>query len=181
VPSTSRVPSLRLSLRRGDLAGLWIVVVTTVAASAAVASSAMGAGAPWLWGTGAGILVLIPGLFRTQWFELGIWVWNGCVRHIAAVLRRYVLAVGYYTILAALGTTKCSFDFAATQRRESMWMPRRPQTPPGEEERHHGLLSAATAPGRAWVIVLFPLVFLLDLLRDEQQDSIPPSSTYTLF
>ena len=48
-------------------------------------------------------------------------------------------------------------------------------------ERDHGLDAFAQAPGNGWAVTLLPIVFLLTLLRDDEQQNALPGSTYTLY
>ena len=190
MPSTNPLPSLTLSFRRADMAGFWILGTTILSLSLGLASAALGAQAPWAWGAAGGACLLVPGLFWRQWFETGVWVWNGSMRRAAAALRTCTLVVCYYTLFAALGRSGSSLELLLRQPDASRWAPLKRGSPwignegsPASDrvEWYQGLYTCARTTGNGWVVCLLPIVLLLILLRDEQQESALPSSTYTLY
>lgn len=184
------LPSLRLSYRRAEVAGLWIVATFVIALAVRAAAMVMDAPAPWAWGAAIAAILVLPGVVWPAWFEGGVWFWNGSVRHLAIWLRRYVLGVCYYVVIAAVGDRGAApAGLPATDGR-SWWIPR-----PGFGGTSPVRIDDETAPsgwwqalrrstasqGNAWTIALLPALALLVLLRDEQQDTAPPVSTYTLY
>jgi hypothetical protein len=186
--SIDPLPSLRLSYRRADVAAFWMVSTTLVFAGAAAIANAIGAAYPLAWGGTAGALMLLPGLLGSRWFEAGIWVWNGVNRRSAAYVRRYVSAVCYYTLFAAVGRSGGALAPAAGAPHASGWSARPDRGRHGNVERtsnrlqwYGSILATARNRRNAWVLWLAPVVFLLALFRDEFLESAPPSSTYTLY
>ena len=111
-----------------------------------------------------------------------------------AALRGYVLKVGYYLLFGAVSRTGSSLDLRLGTSEVSRWIPRsatidrrcarsaiggRRRTPAGVARCSRDA-SSRTA-GKAWTVCLMPVMLLLLVLRDEAQESAPPSSTYTLF
>jgi hypothetical protein len=101
-----------------------------------------------------------------------------------------VLKVSFYVLFGALGRTGSSLDIAARTSEVSRWIPRSPYDPATGERGPladaggwwgEGLLAFARRPGKTWVVCLLPVVWLLIVLRDERQESAPPSGTYTLY
>lgn len=182
------MPSLRLSYRRADVSGFWILGSALLSVLLGTAASASGADAPWAWAATGAAGVLLPGAFWRPWFQTGIWVWNGVMRRSGGWLRRYVSAVCYYTVFAAIGRSGSALDLLPPQPRSSRWTPRpdsrsghEPRTDSGGVQWYRGLLACARNPGNAWMVFLLPSVFLLVLFRDEFLESAPPASTYTLY
>jgi hypothetical protein len=188
VPSTSPLASLTISFRRAEMTAFWILTTAIVSVALGLASAAFGGRAPWAWGA-AGLSLLLPGLVWPQWFEFGIRVWNKSVRLTAAVLRKYVLKVVYYVLFGAVSRTGSSLDLELRATEVSRWIPRAEDysafhDDPSlgtREERAHGLNTLPRRPGQAWRVCLQPALLLLKLLRDEAQESVPSSSTYTLY
>jgi hypothetical protein len=160
------------------MTGFWILGAAALASSTALVFAVLGVPAPAGWGAAAGTAVLLPGLFWRPWFETGVKAWNKSVRVIAPALRTYVL-------LARSGS---SLD-ARFREGESKWSPKAARLPstvadqafPVLEPLHRGLYVWARSTRSEWMILLVPMVFLLNLLTEEAQDSAPPSSTYTLY
>lgn len=189
MPSTEPRPSLRLSYRRADVAGFWILSTTALALSLVSMAAALGSQTPWAWGAAGGAVLLLPRLVWPPWFDTGIRAWNGLARRSTAALRTYVLKVCYHTLFAAVGRSGSALELLLPQASASRWIRRdRSVSSPDAALRdqdgtqwYHGLLACARTTGNRWVVCLLPLVLLLILLRDEQQESVPPGSTYTLY
>lgn len=191
MPSTSGASSLLIPLRRAYLTAFWLVAVAGVAAAAALAAAVSGSERPWAWGAGAGALMVLPRAVLPAWFETAVRAWNAGVRLTAGGLRRYVLWVSYHTIFAALGMAGAAAGVDKPPAGRSGWMPpggdlRDPldprRSPPAPLRGQHDLRAYARGPAHArWALVLVPIGWLLNVLRDERQDSVPPSSTYTLY
>jgi hypothetical protein len=141
------------------------------------------AGAPWPWGCGAAIAAtfIAPACFNDGWLDNGVWFWNGAVRRINAWLRRYVIAVAYYGLIVPLGWIGVPGAAADADGRRH-WRPvdasGRHRTDAGTR---HDLAAFCRTSGHAWALCLMPVISLLLVLREEQQESAPSSSTYTLY
>jgi len=170
------------------MTAFWILATGALTGVLGLSAAALGLRAPWAWGT-AGVCVMLPGLVWTPWFELGVRAWNKGVRLSTAALRAYVLRVCYYLLFGAVSRAGSSLDLVLGQEK-SRWVP----YPRSEQEsrdalaaergtggRNHGLVAFAGRPGNAWEIFLLPVVLLLRLLREGQQESAPSASSYTLY
>ena len=54
--------ALTLSYRRAEVAGFWILGTVVVWLSIGLTAAAVGARAPWAWGTTAAMALVLPGL-----------------------------------------------------------------------------------------------------------------------
>jgi hypothetical protein len=190
VPSIDRRPPLTISFRRAEVVGFWILGLAVLSLSIGLAAAGVGAQVPWAWGVGAAAALILPGVVWRPWFEAGVWVWNGSVHRAAAALRTCLLVVCYYILFLAVGRSISSLDPAGHERGSSGWLVRNRNAPhwgdaiPSVTDSRAGdrlLGSFVRIPGNRWAITLFPFVFFLRLLRDEQQENVVPSSTYTLY
>jgi hypothetical protein len=181
---------LTISFRRAEVVGFWILGPAVLSLSIGLAAAGVGAQAPWAWGVGAAVALILPGVAWRPWFEAGVWAWNGCVRRAAAVLSKCLLAVCYYILFVAVGRSISSLDSAGHECGSSGWLLRSRNAShwgdaiPSLADSRAGdrlLGSFVQMPGNRWAITLLPLVFFLDLLRDEHQENVVPSSTYTLY
>jgi hypothetical protein len=179
---------LILPCRRAYVVALWTMVIGIVAGATAVISVAATGSIEWEWVGAAAVGLVLPRAAFAAWFETGIRCWNGGVRRFAAVLRRYVLWVCYYTIITAVGRGSAAPPRA--MRAGTAWRSRGPNgerplaaavfaNPPARW--HQNLRLYARMMGNRWVLLLSPVVLLLDVLRDDAQDAAPPGSTYTLY
>jgi hypothetical protein len=189
VLSTRSAPPLTIAFRRADVRAFWIL--STAACSLALGGGAwlLGAAAPRIWAAG-GLAVLLPGLVRPEWFNLGIRAWNKGVRISRAALRAYVLKVVYYLLFAPLGWGGSALELRLGQSEISRWISRAGHKKSfGDCDRlpgaggwwGHELLMSARSLNTAWQICLMPAVLLLLLLRDETAENTVPSNTYTLY
>jgi hypothetical protein len=183
-------PPLTISFRRAEVVGFWILGPAVLSLSIGLAAVGVGAQAPWAWAAGVAAALILPGVAWRPWFEAGVWAWNGSVRRAAAVLRMCLLAVCYYILFVAVGRSVSSLDPAWHDRGSSGWLLRGRNAPHGGDaitslaDSRAGdrlLRSFVRTPGNRWAITLLPLMFFLRLLRDEQQENVVPSSTYTLY
>jgi hypothetical protein len=185
VRSIEAMPSVRLSYRRAEVVPFWILGTVVASLSLGLVSAFFGSATPSAWAAAGGAGLLLPGLFWTPWWQNGIWVWNGVLRRSAIALRRYVLAVCYYTVFAAVSRVSPRLDLVPPQTGASGWRgsrhERAVQPVPDLVEWYHGLHACAKNPGNAWIWCLLPPLFLLILLREEHLESVPPGSTYTLY
>jgi hypothetical protein len=184
--SIDAVPSLRLSYRRADVVAFWLLGVGLLFAVVFIAAAARGAASPLMWAAAAAVGALLPGLVRRRWFETGIWVWNGVIRRTSIVIRRYVSAVTYFSVIAAARLAGSALDLPALGTTRSGWLPRSRDIDDEttRADRIGWCGSVAVCVGRPeyrWALCLLPAVFLLLLFRDEFADSAPPSATYTLY
>ena len=179
--------SLSLPLRRTYVAVFWALVVAVVAIGAGIMAAAAGAPMPWGW-SGAGVLfLLLPRAVSPVWFETCVRAWNAGTRLVSRALRRYILFVCYHTVFRALAFGEGQEALAPAPPADgSMWRRR---------ENNSWLESAAAPPalwtdglwtygrvsGSRWTLVLFPILHLLNVLREEGHDRAPSSSTYTLY
>jgi hypothetical protein len=168
-----------VSYRRAEVAGFWIASTVVVWLAIGLTAAALGARAPWTWGTAAAVAVVLPGLVWRPWFETGVWAWNGAVRRLAGGLRMCVLAAAYYILVAAVSRSASSRQPARFPLDSSGWRRRTESTPRCDDLR--SLRDFIRAPGNRWAVTLVPIVFLLTLLRDEEQNGVLPGSTYTLY
>lgn len=174
-----------------------MVVSATSVAALGLGATVLGSRAPWAWAV-VGLVPALPGLIWPVWFELGIRAWNKGTRLTAAALRGYVLKIGYYLLFAAIGRTGSSLQLLRAQNEVSRWVPRNRDDPtvahrgrltvggadPGSGGWGPGLvelLRSSGGAGKAWTVCLMPMLLLLLVLRDEDQEHQPPSSTYTLY
>jgi hypothetical protein len=189
VPWTSAPPSMTLGHRRAEVAAFWIVFTPAVMTAVGLLVWALGLNWPAVWAL-AGFLILLPRLFRSDWFELGVRGWNRGVGIIAALLRGYVLRVCYFLFLAVTSASGSALRRGQGVSGASGWIPRSLRDLPmdvmtpgasGPELRMRELPGAGGKWANAWMVLLKPFVVLLRLLRAETRDSAPPSSTYTLY
>jgi len=166
----------------------WILMTVMLAVVLMTAAVALGSAMPWAWGVGA-VVPVLPGLFSRRWFELGVSAWNKAVALTTSLLRAYTLRVCYYVFFGPVSRAGSSLglDFGRTER--SRWIPRGRRESEFEKraslEQRDGwrreLVAFAGRPEKGWMVCLFPVVWLLHLLRDKPQESVPISSTYTLY
>jgi hypothetical protein len=187
---TDRLPSTALSFRRADVTAFWIIATTAVGlVSARIAVELKSS--PAVWGPAGAVLFLSPALWWRQWFYAVITAWNRFARVMTSGLRRYTLAVSYYIVFTAVGAAGSSLDTSPNQPQISKWLPIHDENkraalcgaaascPTAEE--HQTLRSWSRETRRPWAWCLFPITTLLLLLDGEQQDTAPPTSTYTLY
>jgi hypothetical protein len=176
---------LRIEYRRANVAAFWLVGSATLFLIVGMAASALGSAAPWSIAASIVVALVLPGLAWRSWFERGVWLWNGCVRRLVAALCAYILRVTYVLLLGPLGASRPSLDLGRSQVDPSGWTERRyikdSQGPGSQEAARHDLAAFVQMPGNRWATVLFPLVLLLAMLRDTNQEATPPGSTYTLY
>jgi hypothetical protein len=89
------------------------------------------------------------------------------------VLRRWVLTVCYFTLVALVG--RAGSPMPAGER-SPRWTAL--QNDPARDARD---LVAFCRREHRWALGLVPVLALLTLLSEGQTDSAPPSSTYTLY
>jgi hypothetical protein len=186
---------MSIGFRRADLTAFWILTSAVCAAALGLTAWVSGAKAPWAWAA-AGLCAALPGLVWPIWFEIGIRGWNKGVRLSAAALRGYVLKVCYYLLFGAVSRTGSSLNLNLGKTEVSRWIPRDRHHPKrtggaslpegiggdlGSSDGLSALIQSSKGAGKAWTVCLLPVMWLLLVLRDEEQESAPPSSTYTLF
>ena len=187
VPAPDR--PLTIAFRRAEVRAFW--VLTTAALSLVLTFSAAAAGArvPWAWGIVA-LALPLPALIWPPWLEFGVRAWNKVVRSGAALLRPFVLRVGYYLLVAAVGRTGSSMDLGSRSAGASRWISRsRHDLAFGDCDRQAAadgspageFFAPVRSLGKGWQLCLIPVLLLLVMLRDEGQESAVPSSTYTLY
>jgi hypothetical protein len=190
VPSTDVAPSLRIEYRRANVAAFWILGGLTLYFVLGAAGTLAGARAAWTLAASVVMALLLPGVVWRAWRERGIWVWNGCMHYLCIALSAYILRVTYLFLLAPLGASYSSLDLSSAKGQRSEWIKRQHATDEAVSRRgsgahenalHQGLSAFARTPGNRWALGLFPLIFLLALLRDTRQEATPPGSTYTLY
>jgi hypothetical protein len=201
VPSTSALPTfhrlqvpapdrpLTIAFRRAEVRAFWILVTAALSLVLTLAAAAFSARAPWAWGV-VGLALPLPALIWPPWLEIGVRAWNKCVRSCAVLLRAYVLRVGYYLMVAAVGRAGSSMDLGSRNAGISRWISRsRHDLAFGDCDRQvaadggsgGGFLAPVRSLGKAWQLCLLPVLLLLSMLRDAGQESAVPSSTYTLY
>jgi len=187
--SISSLPPLTIAFRRAEIRAFWLTATVALALGLGLAAAALDARAPWAWGILAFALPL-PGLIWQRWLEMGVRVWNRSARACADILRAYTLRVGYYLLFAAVGRSGSSLDLGLRNRDDSRWISRsRHGFAFGDCDRlvaangWSGLefLTTIRSSGKAWQACLLPVLLLLMVLRDEDQEGALPSSTYTLY
>lgn len=183
MPSTDTAPSLRLTFRRAEKIGFWLLAAALLDVVVWVLAVLAGAQRPWLWGAAAALVALAPGSLTSEYFDLGIRAWNKLMRVLTPVLRAYVLRVMYF-VLIVVGLTASSFHVAHPGVRRSMWVLRNDGAPDAGE-REASLEDApsyrAAAARVQWVVFVLPAVALVKVLRDKELKDTPPSATYTLY
>jgi hypothetical protein len=177
------------------MTAFWVMTSVVCSVVFGLVAMALGARAPWEWAI-AGLCVALPGLVSPLWFEIGIRAWNKGARVTTAVLRRYVLTVSYYLLFGAVSRAGSSLELRLGSTEMSRWIPRdrHNSTVGGSSpvdvdlgtDRKAGrgwleVMRSSRTAEKAWTACLMPIMLLLLLLRDEAQESAPPSSTYTLF
>jgi hypothetical protein len=178
------MPSLRLSYRRAEVVPFWILATFVLSLALGFVCFLFGSASPWAWAAAGGAGLLLPGLFWAPWWQSGIWFWNGVLRRSAIVLRLYVLAVCYHTVVVAVSRLSPRIDLLMPHAGATGWRRREErdvQPVPDLSEWYDGLYACARNPRNAWVLCLLPPLFLLILLREEHFESAPPGSTYTLY
>jgi len=180
---------MTLGLRRAEVAAFWIVFTTSLMTAIGLLVWALGLNWPAVWAL-AGLLILLPRLFRSDWLELGVRGWNKGAGSIATMLRGYVLRVCYFLFLAVTSSSGSELRRGPGVLGESGWVPRPLRDLPMDvitlraselELRMRDLPGGGVKGANAWMVLLKPFVVLLRLLRAEARDSAPPSSTYTLY
>jgi hypothetical protein len=179
---------LTISFRRAEMRAFWLVGAVTLGLILSTVSAALGAQRPLAWGAGALVLPL-PGLIWSRWFELGISAWNRGVWFVTYLLRAYTLIACYYVLFATVGRAGSSLGLELAQTESSRWISRARREEQFENRRliegrdgwSRELLDLAGRPGRRWMVCLLPVVAILYLLRDKQPESVVLSSTYTLY
>ena len=175
-----RLPPPTISYRRADILAFW--VLATVAIATIVGFAAALAEQSWAWGIAAACALLIPGVFWRPWFEGGITIWNTVARAVASAIRTYAMAVAYYVLFAAVGRAGSSLDIGSHPGGASKWWPVIDAQDDGmAAANRQRLMSWMQMRANVWAISLTPVLVLLRVLKIEQQDSAPPSSTYTLY
>jgi hypothetical protein len=180
---------LTIAFRRAEVRAFWALATAAFSLALTLSAAAFGARAPWVWGV-VGLALPLPALIWSRWLEIGVRAWNKAVRSGAALLRAYVLRVGYYLLVAAVGRTGSSMDIGSRNAGGSRWISRsRHDLEFGDCDRQAaadggsggGFLAPVRSLGKAWQLCLLPVLLLLSMLRDEGQESAMPSSTYTLY
>jgi uncharacterized membrane protein len=180
---------LTISFRRAEIRALWLVSTVALAFILVAAAAALGSTVPSVWAAGA-LVVLVPGLVWSQWFEIGVRAWNKGVRLITGLLRAYTLGVCYYVLFTSVSLAGSSLGLGLGRRKISCWIPRAKREATLDKrtalDPRDGwsteLLALARRPGNRWMVCLLPVVLLLHLLREDRQESaLPSSSTYTLY
>lgn len=180
------VLSTTISFRRADVMAYWMLLTLMLGVVLTLIAATLGAATSWAWGALAPA-ILLPRVFFCEWFETGVWAWNGIARRLAAVLRTYVLMVAYRVLFTAVARGGSEIELAGSPPAVSGWVERSERHdsfPAGTEQDawYRSLRECARAPRGGWIMTLFPVVLLLTLLRDEAHESAAPSrSSYTLF
>ena len=177
---------LTIEYRRASVAAFWLVGSATLFLILGMAGSALGSAVSWSIAASIVVAIVLPGLAWRPWFEKGVWLWNGCVRRLAAALSAYILRVSYVCLAGPLAASRPSLDLGRSQVDPSRWTERRDRKDSHgsglqQDATRHDLAAFVQMPGNRWATVLFPLVLLLALLRDTNQEATPPGSTYTLY
>lgn len=179
---------LSVSYRRAEMRSLWLVATAVLAVIIMTAAAAVGSATPLAWGTMA-LIVPLPGLVWSRWFEVGVSAWNKGARFTTSLLRAYTLRLCYYLLLGPVSRAGSSLGLELGRSETSRWIPRARREAAFDKrilfERRKGwsreLVDLASRPGKGWMVCLLPVVWLLHLLRAEQQENAPPSGTYTLY
>jgi hypothetical protein len=184
-----------IGFRRAQMIAFWIMASAVCSAVVEIVAMAVGARAPSL-SAALALCIASPGLIWPLWFELGVRAWNKGVTISTAFLRGYVLKVAYYLLFGAVSRTGSSLGLQLGKSEVSRWIARdRDHATVGgrssvevdrgtNRKSSRGWLAVmrhARTTDEVWTVCLMPVMLLLLLLRDETQESAPPSSTYTLF
>jgi hypothetical protein len=185
---TSGSPALTVPLRRAYVAAFWGAGLLVLFTVATVKAAAVAAPSPWRWGAMAAAAALLPRIGSSRWFTTAVRAWNAGVRHCSSGLRRYVLAVSYFTVFAALGAARRDASPASGADGRGGWTPRADGAVPLAGPRaaavdswYGGLRRYTRTADSRWAAVLIPVVLLLLVLRAEQPDAVPPGTSYTLY
>jgi hypothetical protein len=178
-------PTLTLSYRRSEILMLWTAGMLVLAGLIAAAAVVVGVPVPWRWSAALVVMLVVPGMFDRGWFQRAIRVWNGLTWRLVRVLRAYTLSVAYSVLFAAAGRSLKRTTPAGPMRGSSWTAIRRESA--GDDATTESaswfaaLCAFARQPGHRWTWSLVPLLVVLNLLKDDAQDTTPPGSTYTLY
>jgi len=182
--STNRVPTLTLAHRRAHMTTLGLLGTAIVSLVATGCGVLLHAHAPWQFGLAA-ITVLLPPLMSRTWCEYQTSAWNKGVGLIARVLRAWVHRVVYFTFISPLGLGGSALHLGRTNAETSRWVPTNMSgndvLVSHERDAVWNGVHVGADGRQTWTIWLRPVMWLLVVLRDEQQENVPPSSTYTLY
>jgi hypothetical protein len=159
-------------------------------ATAIVAIVATGCGAllhvraPWEIGLVAMTVLLPAQMFRT-WCEYQTSAWNKGVGLLARFLRAYVHKVVYFSFMCPLRLGGSALDLGRADAKPSRWIstkvPDNDLLVSSERAAVWNGMHVGADERQTWTIWLLPIMWLLVVLRDKQQENVPPSSTYTLY
>ncbi len=189
MPSIDSLPPITLRFRRADVIAFWILATSMVAFVIWVTAAWLEVRRGWAFGLAGAGVALAPGLFLGTWYEAGIEAWNRIAHFMTRVARKYALIITYYVLFTALGRAGSSLDIATRPPRHSKWLPLPNENqraavgdvPSATSEEYQSLWRWSRTGRRRWVWCLMPVMALLLLLKEAEQDIAPPSSTYTLY
>ena len=166
-----------------------------------VISGLVGAGAAWLAGLDAWVLVglgvifvlVTPGMARPRAVSLPYRIWNSLAQGYARTTRLFLMGICFYTVFLAVGRTRSGLWLRQPDPTTSTWLPRAvfPASSYGArstsqgDARHgwlRGLFSwSIRSKNNAWAISLAPFLVLYRMLDFEEAESEAPSDIYTLY
>lgn len=178
---------------REQLQAFGLVVALAVAGLAAVLGWRLGASATAVAVVAA---VAAAALSAAAWrrpdaFEGGYRLWRRAASAYARRARKALLAICYYTVVAAAGRRPGGLRFGPSDAGESQWTPRATLPPEEYGGQGGGLRTARTgasgdlsawarSSGHLWTLFLIPFLLLLASF-DPHDEPGSPESIYTLY
>ena len=176
--------------RRAHLRSFWVALCTMLGISASVCMCILALPHPLAIPAGTIVCLVAVGLVMTEWIRPLYGAWNWGARLVARGTRLLLMSICFFIVFAAVGLAGARFDRALSMSPASSWVRRRTQD--GEEnlspfaEKPNGTMQMnaylhwARSSGNLWAVVLLPFLFLLSVLAEDEDDTLP-AYVYTLF
>jgi hypothetical protein len=149
----------------------------------------------WSFSIGA-IVTAVVAFGGTHWLRIAhkpYQIYNVIACQISRYGSLIVMGICFYVVLVAVGRKESSLTLARPFALQSLWVSRQPLARDAYKNQHpivtnnpssQGWITAfcswAVRSGNAWACGLLPLLVLLSLLSDEQDNAVP-ADLYTLF
>jgi hypothetical protein len=140
------------------------------------------------------LLLSLPGLLWPQTVSIPYRAWNKLAYAFAHLARLWLTGVCFYIVFVAVGRLGSSLKLDRSSADGSLWVSRETSVPVTYGSPHgiirakssrRGWVSAfvswALQSGNGWACCLLPFLLLLSVLEGEQEESVLPTHTYTLF